>query len=83
MATEMHWPLRLSRARMYIGVGTLFCVTFPVLIRYGIGVRMCAPSIPFASPPRTRLSRVAPQDACLATSTSGRPYFANNPFSLR
>ena len=32
-ATEMHWLSRLSRARMYIGVGTLFCVTLPAEIR--------------------------------------------------
>src|SRR5947209_1780868 len=38
--------------------------------------------MPFASPPRTRLSRVAPHEACLATSTSGMPYLANIPFSL-
>ena len=49
---------------MYIGVGTLFCVTLPAEIRYGIGVRMCAPSMPLPSDPRTRLSRVVPQDAC-------------------
>src|SRR4029450_4139931 len=33
LATEMHWPFRLRRARMYMGVGTLFCVTLPALIR--------------------------------------------------
>ena len=49
LATEMHWLSRLSRARMYIGVGTLFCVTLPAEIRYGIGVRMCAPSMPLPS----------------------------------
>ena len=27
------WPFRLRRARIYIGVGTLFCVTLPALIR--------------------------------------------------
>ena len=81
-ATEMHWPLRLSRARMYIGVGWLFCVTLPAEIRYGIGVRMWAPSMPLPSEPSTRLSRVVPQEACFATSTSGMPYFANMPFSL-
>jgi hypothetical protein len=72
----------LSRARIYIGVGTLFCVTFPVEMRYGIGVRMWAPSMPLASEPSTRLSRVAPHDACFSTSTSGRPYLAKKPFSL-
>ena len=56
--------LRLSRARMYIGVGTLFCVTLPADIRYGIGVRICAPSMPLPSEPSTRLSRVVPHDAC-------------------
>ena len=34
---------------MYIGVGMLFCVTLPVVIRYGIGVRICAPSMPLPS----------------------------------
>ena len=34
------------------------------------------------APPSTRLSRVAPQDACLATSTSGMPCLAKKPFSL-
>src|SRR3954464_12951816 len=82
LATEMHWPFRLSRAKMYIGVGWLFCVTFPDEIRYGIGVRICAPSMPLPSEPRTRLSRVVPHDACFCTSTSGMPYFAKMPFSL-
>ena len=81
-AIEMHWPFRLSRARMYIGVGWLFCVTLPAEIRYGIGVRICAPSIPLAAPPRTRLSRVAAHDACFSTATSGMPYLAKMPFSL-
>ena len=67
---------------MYIGVGWLFCVTLPAEIRYGIGVRICAPSMPLPSEPSTRLSRVVPHDACLATSTSGMPYLANNPLSL-
>src|SRR5690349_21050569 len=67
---------------MYIGVGTLFCVTLPVLMRYGIGVRMCAPSMPLPAEPSTRLSRVVPHEACLTTSTSGMPYLANRPFSL-
>ena len=67
---------------MYIGVGTLFCVTLPLLMRYGMGVRMCAPSIPLPAEPRTRLSRVVPQDACFATSTSGMPCLAKRPFSL-
>src|SRR5947209_5810903 len=78
----MHCASRLSRARMYIGVGWLFCVTLPAEIRYGIGVRMCAPSMPLPSPPSTRLSRVAPQDACFCTSVSGTPYLAKIPFSL-
>src|SRR5258705_11435697 len=68
LATEMHWPFRLSRARMYIGVGWLFCVTLPAEIRYGIGVRILAPSIPLPLPPRTGFSRVAPHDACFRTS---------------
>ena len=67
---------------MYIGVGTLFCVTLPAEIRYGMGVRMWAPSMPLPSEPSTRLSRVAPQEACFCTSTSGMPYFAKIPFSL-
>src|SRR6185503_3097325 len=80
--TEMHWLSRLSRARMYIGTGTLFCVTLPVLIRYGMGVRMCAPSMPLPAEPSTRLSRVVPHEACLTTSTSGMPYLAKSPFSF-
>src|ERR1700709_2062236 len=67
---------------MYIGVGWLFCVTLPAEIRYGIGVRICAPSIPLPSEPSTRLSRVVPHDACFCTSTSGMPYLAKMPFSL-
>src|SRR5262245_50330244 len=82
LATEMHWLSRLSRARMYIGVGTLFCVTLPALIRYGIGVRMWAPSMPLPSEPSTRLSRVVPHDACFCTSTSGMPCLAKKPLSL-
>src|SRR6185295_16431040 len=81
-ATEMHWLSRLSRARIYIGVGWLFCVTLPDEIKYGIGVRMCAPSMPLPSEPSTRLSRVVPHEACFATSTSGMPYLANIPLSL-
>src|SRR5262245_41715845 len=82
LATEMHWLSRLRRARMYIGVGTLFCVTLPALIRYGIGVRMWAPSMPLPSEPSTRLSRVVPHEACFCTSTSGMPYLAKKPLSL-
>ncbi|MGY4435505.1 hypothetical protein ACVWWO_007982 [Bradyrhizobium sp. F1.13.1] len=82
LATEMHWLSRLSRARMYIGVGWLFCVTLPAEIRYGIGVRICAPSMPLPSEPSTRLSRVVPQEACFCTSVSGMPYLANRPLSL-
>src|SRR5688572_30482720 len=80
--TEMHWLSRFSRDRMYMGVGTLFCVTLPVEMRYGMGVRMCAPSMPLPAEPSTRLSRVVPQEACLTTSTSGMPYLAYKPFSL-
>src|SRR3978361_982818 len=69
LAIEMHCASRLSRARMYIGVGWLFCVTLPAEIRYGIGVRMCAPSMPLPSPPSTRLSRVVPHEACFLKST--------------
>ena len=47
-----------------------------------MGVRMCAPSMPPPPEPSTRLSRVAPHEACFATSTSGMPYLANSPFSL-
>src|SRR6476646_1565081 len=82
LATEMHWASRLSRAMMYIGVGWLFCVTLPAEIRYGIGVRICAPSMPLPSEPSTRLSRVVPHEACFCTSTSGMPYLAKMPFSL-
>ena len=67
---------------MYIGVGTLFWVTLPAEMRYGMGVRICAPSMPLPSDPSTRLSRVAPHDACFCTSTSGMPYLAKMPFSL-
>src|SRR5216683_999045 len=42
---------------------------------------MCAPSMPPPSDPSTRLSRVAAHEACLATSTSGRPYLVNRPRS--
>src|SRR3954469_13249766 len=80
--TEMHWLSRLRRARMYMGTGTLFCVTLPALMRYGMGVRMCAPSMPLPAEPSTRLSRVVPQEACLSTSTSGMPYLAKRPFSF-
>ena len=31
--TEMHWLFRFRRERMYMGVGTLFCVTLPAEIR--------------------------------------------------
>ena len=31
--TEMHCPFRFRRAMMYIGTGTLFCVTRPAEIR--------------------------------------------------
>ena len=65
-----------------MGIGTLFCVTLPVLMRYGMGVRMCAPSMPLPAEPSTRLSRVVPHEACLTTSTSGMPYLAKKPFSL-
>ena len=37
--------------------------------------------MPFDTPPSTRLSRVAPQEACFRTSTSGMPCLANRPFS--
>ena len=67
---------------MYIGVGAPPWVILPVVIRYGIGDRMCAPSMPFASEPSTRLSRVAPQEACFSTSASGMPCLAKKPFSL-
>ena len=43
---------------------------------------MCAPSIPLPSPPSTRLSRVAPHEACFCTSTPGMPCLANRPLSL-
>src|SRR5262245_17541539 len=38
--------------------------------------------MPLPSLPRTRLSRVAPHDACFITSVSGTPYLAKMPFSL-
>ena len=46
-----------------------------------MGVRMCAPSMPFFAEPSTRLSRVVPQEDCLSTSTSVIPYLAKKPFS--
>src|SRR3989338_2643257 len=46
-----------------------------------MGVRMCAPSMPFFAEPSTRLSRVVPQEDCLSTSTSVMPYLAKKPFS--
>src|SRR5262245_59036034 len=51
-------------------------------MRYGIGVRMWAPSMPLASDPSTRLSRVVPHEACFCTSTSGMPCLAKKPLSL-
>ena len=45
-------------------------------------MRIWAPSMPLPSEPSTRLSRVAPHDACLSTSTSGMPCLAKIPFSL-
>ena len=47
-----------------------------------MGVRIWAPSMPLPSEPSTRLSRVVPQEACLATVTSVMPYLSNRPFSL-
>ena len=38
--------------------------------------------MPLFSEPSTMLSRVAPHEACLATSTSGMPCLAKRPFSL-
>ena len=38
--------------------------------------------MPLPSPPSTRLSRVAPREACFTTSTPGMPYLAKMPFSL-
>src|SRR6476661_4809135 len=46
-----------------------------------MGVRMWAPSMPLLLEPSTRLSRVAPQDDCLSTSTSVMPCFLKKPFS--
>ena len=67
---------------MFIGVGLFSAVVVPIVIWYGIGVRMCAPSMPPPPEPSTRLSRVVPHDACLATLTSVMPYLSNSPFSL-
>jgi hypothetical protein len=38
--------------------------------------------MPPAPPPSTRLSRVVPHDACLATLASVMPYLSNSFFSL-
>ena len=38
--------------------------------------------MPLPAEPSTRLSRVVPHEACFATSTSGMPCFAKNPFSF-
>ena len=81
LETEMPWPSRLSRAKIFIGTG-LFCVIVPSVIRYGIGVRICAPSMPLPAEPRTKLSRVAPHEACFKTSTLPTPYLAKRPFSF-
>src|SRR5438477_10897989 len=62
---------------MYMGVGTLFCVTLPEEIRYGIGVSICAPSMPLPAEPSTRLSRVVLHEACFCTLTLGMLYLAN------
>src|SRR3990167_7117028 len=53
---------------------------WPARLRRG-GVRIWPPSMPFFAEPRTRLSRVVPQDDCLSTSTSVMPYLAKKPFS--
>src|SRR5262245_19432246 len=47
-----------------------------------MGERMWAPSMPLPSEPSTRLSRVAPQEACFCTSTPGMPCLAKKPLSL-
>ena len=67
---------------MYIGSGWLFCITLPVEKRCALGRRMWAPSMPLALVPSTMLSRVAPHEACLRISMSGRPCLAKKPFSL-
>jgi len=67
---------------MYIGTGLFSGVVVPSEIWYGFGVRMCAPSMPPAPPPSTRLSRVVPHDACLAMLASVMPYLSNSFFSL-
>src|SRR3569832_2141808 len=66
---------------MFIGSLPLL-VTLPDAIRYGMGVRICAPSMPPRPPPISILSRVVPQEACFASLTSGMPNLAKNPFSL-
>jgi hypothetical protein len=82
LATEIAWQSRLRRHRMYIGVGLFSAVVVPMVIWYGLGVRMCAPSMPPAPEPSTMLSRVVPHEACLATLASVMPYLSNSFFSL-
>src|SRR5215831_2297611 len=53
-----------------------------MVIWYGLGVRMCAPSMPPAPEPSTILSRVVPHEACLAMLVSVMPYLSNSFFSL-
>src|SRR3981081_4638345 len=82
LATEIAWPLVLRRDRMYIGTGLFSGVVRPSVIWYGLGVRMCAPSMPPEPEPSTTLSRVVPHDACLAMLASVMPYLSKSFFSL-
>src|SRR5215207_8738092 len=82
LATEMAWPLVLRRDSTYIGTGLFSGVVRPSEIWYGLGVRMCAPSMPPDPEPSTMLSRVVPHEACLATLASVMPYLSNSFFSL-
>src|SRR4029450_3780025 len=82
LATEIAWPLVLSRDSMYIGTGLFSGVVRPSEIWYGLGVRICAPSMPPAAEPSTTLSRVGAPEGCLATLASVMPYLSKIFFSL-
>ena len=66
---------------MYIGSGCLLLVIVPAVSSSGIGVRMWAPSMPPPALPSSRLSRVAAQEVCFTTFTSGMPCLVKKPFS--
>src|SRR6476469_6880448 len=46
-----------------------------------MGLKICAPSMPFPAEPSSKLSRVTGQEACFSSLISVMPYLANKPFS--